>query len=405
MRALFQKLIRTGLPKAQPDDHKFIITTNILAILFSLINIGTLPGLSLFLPVSMPIFITQLVVGGLWPLVVILNGGGRFIAARIMFAIFTIVHMQIVGYFAGYAANTQFLILAGSNIPFFIHPPRYRRWMYLHVGISLAVSVFWEVYPTVAGSTYNHTGMYLMFLRALTIFGTVYVVFFSAFYHYNVLRQAEADLEAEKQKSDQLLLNILPGPIAGRLKAGERRIAEDIPSATVLFADLAGFTKLSSERNAGQIVEMLDGIFSEFDLLARKYGLEKIKTIGDAYMVAGGVPLHREDHAQAVARMALDMRALLQSRPELFGNAQIRIGMHSGPVVAGVIGHHKFAYDLWGDTVNTASRMESHGVPGEVQVSSQVYQALNGSFVFKERGSMEIKGKGPMDVYLLQAAR
>ncbi len=405
MRSLFQKLIRTGLKHAQSDDHKFIITTNILGILFALINIGTVPGLTMFLPVSLPILLVQVIVGVLWPLVVILNGRGHFISARILFAVFTLVHMQIVVYFAGYDANTQFLILAGSNVPFFIHPPRYKKWMYLHVAFSLGAAVFWEVYPSMFGSAYNHTGLYLMFLRGLTIFGTIYVVFFSAFHHYNVLRQAEAELEAERAKSDKLLLNILPGPIAARLKAGERRIAEDIPTATVLFADLAGFTKLSSERNAGQIVEMLDGIFSEFDLLAQKYGLEKIKTIGDAYMVAGGVPLRMDDHAAAVARMALDMRALLRARPELFGNIQIRIGIHSGPVVAGVIGHHKFIYDLWGDTVNTASRMESHGLPGEIQVSREVFNALNTSFLFEERGAMEIKGKGKMDVFLLRHER
>ncbi len=215
-------------------------------------------------------------------------------------------------------------------------------------------------------------------------------------------KELAADLEREHARSEALLLNVLPASIAERLKREPGVIAERFEETTVLFADIAGFTTLSSEMDAGEIVQMLDRVFAEFDGLARKHGLEKIKTIGDAYMVAGGVPLPKADHVQAAARMALDMLdAFAQCAP----GRQLRIGMHTGPVVAGVIGREKFIYDLWGDTVNTASRMESHGVPGEVQVTERVASLLRDPFDLEQRPPIHVKGKGEMTCYLLRRRR
>ncbi|MCE9597425.1 MAG: adenylate/guanylate cyclase domain-containing protein [Spirochaetia bacterium] len=402
LKQIFNRLIQSGLDRALSDERKFIETSNILAVLFFFINIGTLPGLAHFLPESAYLILVQAGVSALWPLVVLFNRFAKFSLARFLFGICTIVHISLLMAFSGSAAGAQFLILAGSNLPFFIYPPRYRRWMYLHAGLSLATAVFWVVYPSVFGNFVEPTGLYLYFLQGLVVFGIIYVVFFSAFYHYNVQRQAELALQAEREKSERLLLNILPEPIAARLKLGDRRIAEDFESATVLFADLANFTKQSAISNAAQIVEMLDGIFSEFDLLAEKHGLEKIKTIGDAYMVAGGVPVRRDNHAEDIARMALGMQQLAKEKPEMFQGMQIRIGIHTGPLVAGVIGRHKFIYDLWGDSVNTASRMESHGIVGEIQISQSVRDALGSRFKCEDRGSVDVKGKGSMQVYLLK---
>ena len=174
----------------------------------------------------------------------------------------------------------------------------------------------------------------------------------------------------------------------------------------MLFGDIAGFTPLSAEIPPQDLVAALDEVFTAFDDIAQRHGLEKIKTIGDAYMAVGGVPVARPDHAQAVARMALEMRELVLAR-RFFGSRQLRmrIGIHTGPAVAGVIGRKKFIYDLWGDTVNTASRMESHGVPGRVHVTEATYQALVGGFVLEERGVVEIKGKGEMKTYLVIGER
>jgi len=214
-------------------------------------------------------------------------------------------------------------------------------------------------------------------------------------------KELATDLEREHARSETLLLNVLPPSIAERLKREPGVIAERFEETTVLFADIAGFTVLSSNMDPADIVRMLDRVFAEFDQLARKHGLEKIKTIGDAYMVAGGVPLPKPDHVHAVARMALDMlEAFSRCAPGL----QLRIGMHTGPVVAGVIGREKFIYDLWGDTVNTASRMESHGVPGEVQVTERVASLLNGDFALEQRPPIHVKGKGEMTCYLLRRA-
>lgn len=209
-------------------------------------------------------------------------------------------------------------------------------------------------------------------------------------------------LRKEQQKAEELLLNVLPASIAARLKQGDKIIAESFPDVTILFADLVNFTQLSATISAKELVNILNEIFSEFDLLAEKHGLEKIKTIGDAYMVVGGLPIHRPDHAQAVASMALDMRAAIQRISSLSQEPlSIRIGINTGPVVAGVIGIKKFIYDLWGDTVNVASRMESHGIPDQIHVTLETYQVLQQEYIFTARDKIQVKGKGEMQTYLL----
>jgi urea transport system substrate-binding protein len=219
-------------------------------------------------------------------------------------------------------------------------------------------------------------------------------------------KQAEEALRIEQEKSELLLLNILPKPIADRLKQNSQSIADSFADVTVLFADLVNFTRLSEQISPTELVEMLNRIFSAFDVLAEKHGLEKIKTIGDSYMVVGGLPMVRPDHAEAIAEMALDMISeIIRFNAEYNEAFNIRIGINTGPVVAGVIGIKKFIYDLWGDTVNTASRMESHGVPGCIQVTEATYQRLHNQYVFEERGVISVKGKGEMMTYFLRGRR
>lgn len=213
-------------------------------------------------------------------------------------------------------------------------------------------------------------------------------------------------LAIEQEKSERLLLNILPEPIAHRLKQETTAIADGFNEATVLFADIVGFTQLSAHLPPEKLVALLNTIFSSFDELAAEHGLEKIKTIGDAYMVVGGLPEPNPDHAKQVAEMAIAMLgAIEQFNREHQQDFSIRIGINSGPVVAGVIGIKKFIYDLWGDTVNIASRMESHGIPDQIQVSEATYQALKDQFDFTERGLIPVKGKGEMKTYLLHSKR
>ncbi len=215
----------------------------------------------------------------------------------------------------------------------------------------------------------------------------------------------QQQIEREQERSESLLRNILPRSIAERLKRGAGTVVDSFESVTVLFGDLVGFTALAERMPSRELVARLNGLYSEFDAIAERYGLEKIKTMGDEYMLVGGVPLPREDHAVAVANMALEMRDAVAARRAQGEQLEIRIGIHTGPVVAGVIGTRKFSYDVWGDTVNVASRMQSHGVPGSIQVSETTYAALRDEFAFESRGNVDIKGKGDMRAYLLTGRR
>ena len=210
------------------------------------------------------------------------------------------------------------------------------------------------------------------------------------------------ELDLEREKSERLLLNVLPASIAARLKQTEGVIADGFPEVTVLFADIVDFTGRSERITPEQVVEVLNDLFSALDRLTRQRGLEKIKTIGDAYMVVGGLPEPRTDHAEAVADMALAILREVAGRSDPGGRPlQVRIGIDTGPVVAGVIGTSRFSYDLWGDTVNTASRMESHGIPGCIQVTGRTYRRLRSRYRFQRRGPIPVKGKGDIVTYFL----
>ena len=211
-----------------------------------------------------------------------------------------------------------------------------------------------------------------------------------------------AVIEREKEKSESLLLNILPVPIAERLKAHEETIADSFAECSVLFADIVGFTPLSTKLGPKELVEFLNETFSVFDAYTDELGLEKIKTIGDNYMVASGIPEPRDDHAEALVEMALRMQRYMETMESVQGHSvSVRVGINSGPVVAGVIGKKKFTYDLWGDTVNTASRMESHGIAGAIHLSEASAALLKNKYPLEPRGELEVKGKGKMKTFLL----
>ena len=213
-------------------------------------------------------------------------------------------------------------------------------------------------------------------------------------------------LRQEQNKTDRLLLNVLPASIAAILKEEDRTIADRFATVTVLFADIVDSTPLSEQRDPVEIVNMLNDAFSYFDSVIKKYDLEKVRSVGDNYMVVSGAPVPRADHAHALAHAALEMRefqnfcTLPQAR-----QLQMRFGMNCGPVIGGVIGRTKFHYDVWGDTVNVASRMESHGVPGKIQITRQLYELIQDEFICEPRGIIEIKGKGPMETWFLIAKK
>jgi class 3 adenylate cyclase/HAMP domain-containing protein len=216
------------------------------------------------------------------------------------------------------------------------------------------------------------------------------------------VHERTAELQHKNEENERLLLNILPPSIAERLKRGEGIIADSCSEVSIVFADIVGFTKLSADMPANELVELLSGLISDFDMLAEKHGVQKIKTIGDAYLAVAGLPEERADHAEAAVRLATDMLDAIRRRKTRDGRPlQLRIGINSGPVIAGVIGTHQFAYDLWGDTVNTASRMESSGEPGRIQVSEATFELLKKKYRFQARGEINIKGKGYMRTYFV----
>jgi len=217
------------------------------------------------------------------------------------------------------------------------------------------------------------------------------------------LREKNAVIENKNRENEELLLNVLPAPIANRLRGGEERIADGFADVTVAFADLVGFTELSSNLPPQDVVRLLNGLFTRFDAAAQELGIEKIKTVGDAYMAVCGLPEPCSDHAERMVRMAIRMIHISREHAlEHNTSLKLRVGINSGPVVAGVIGKSKYIYDLWGDTVNLASRMESAGVPDSVQVTRTVYDQLQGQFVFEARGAIDVKGKGKVETWLLR---
>jgi class 3 adenylate cyclase len=281
------------------------------------------------------------------------------------------------------------------------------------LGFAGLVAVSAAIDPTLAANAPHVPNGLVVAFFALNLLGVATTAYVLLQYFVRARERALAELarqhqalEIERAKSERLLLNVLPEPVAARLKEHDEIIADACPEVTVLFADIVGFTPLAGRLPAAELVGVLDNVFGRWDALASANGVEKIKTIGDAYMVAAGVPLPRDDHAEAIAEMALAMgpevaRVAAETGLEL----EVRIGIDSGPVVAGVIGRAKFIYDLWGDTVNTASRMESHALPGTIQITERTYDRLREGYELQPRGQLEVKGKGPMSTYLLIGPR
>jgi adenylate cyclase len=292
-----------------------------------------------------------------------------------------------------------FFPVLGSLIFF---PARYAIGWFFAFILNLALSIFLQPWLEPGNQVPPLVGQLLLFsnLFAISLFALSMM-----YYFVNQRAIMFGLLRLEQEKSEKLLLNILPSEIAAILKNETRTIADQFEGASILFADVANFTPLSAGMTPSELVGMLNEVFSDFDSLAEKYELEKIKTIGDSYMVAAGVPRARPDHAKVLTRMALEMRDLVSQRTFHGQRLNFRIGINSGPVVAGVIGRKKFIYDLWGDAVNTASRMESHGKANVIQITRATYDLIQEAFICEPQGVIPIKGKGDMEVWHVLAER
>jgi class 3 adenylate cyclase len=305
-------------------------------------------------------------------------------------------------------------ILYKSYAPMFVvmGPFLLRMSVATEVVFTLVTVLFYLVFDTIVGST--DAPLRLSVCTTITVLGAIGALVANqqsrqarhSFLQQRTIERAMDALDVEKQRSEHLLLNMLPPTIAERLKSSTAAIADGFVEVSVLFADIVGFTAMSERVSPAEIVGRLNEIFSSFDDLAEKLRLEKIKTIGDAYMVAGGLNLERHDHAEALVEMALAMQRRVATFGERFGEPlSLRIGIHTGPAVAGVIGKKKFIYDVWGDTVNTASRMESHSEPGKIQVTDAVHTRLESKYEFALRGEIDVKGKGRMKTWYLVGRR
>lgn len=310
--------------------------------------------------------------------------------------------MVALGGFVNGSAVVLWAIIAPMGALIFDEPGRAPAWFFAYGGLVL-FSGFLQPYVRLSNALSAQQVLLFFVLNVGVVSTIVFILLYTFVRQRNVLL---ALLRVEQAKSENLLLNILPPEIAAILKNEERTIADHFPGASILFADMVGFTPMTASMTPADMLGLLNEVFSYFDDLVDKYGLEKIRTIGDSYMVASGVPRPRPDHAQALARVALDMRTYVLSSPVcVTRQLNFRIGINSGPVVAGVIGRKKFIYDLWGDAVNTASRMESHGTPGCIQITRATYELIKSEFVCEPRGTISVKGKGDMETWYLEAER
>jgi adenylate cyclase len=293
-------------------------------------------------------------------------------------------------------------ILAPLGALVFLEVRRAIRWFVAFVLVFLLTGIAGEVFFPDA----NFPTWFPSTMLALNIVGAGAISFTLLASFAKQRNEALTDLRVEQERSELLLINILPRSIADRLKGAHQTIADHFDAASILFADVVDFTPFAQRLAPAEVVGILDQLFSHFDTLVERHGLEKIKTIGDAYMAAAGVPDPSPDHARRAALLALDMREAIATSAVGDGSGlELRIGINSGPVVAGVIGSKRFLYDLWGDAVNTASRMESQSTPGEIQITRTTYELLKDEFVCRRRGTIEVKGKGEMETWYLVGPR
>ena len=385
-----------------PSEARYVVLTNIVAMLGVAFTLGFAPVLVISGSWVYPAVQVGYAIGYLPPLW--LNHRGHHFAAITWLLLGS--HMIVVSqvFVEGTGFDVHMFFMLHTMLPFLLYPPRHGAAM---IGLSVLAGID-MVLVVGFGDRLPHLGPAmtpadLAVLKPILLGGLFATLATCAYYARNATLIAEAAFDRVYQRSEDLLLNILPASIAQRLKLGGGTIADEFPAVTVLFADIVGFTRMSARLPPERIVGMLNDLFCRFDDLAGSLGLEKIKTIGDCYMVAGGLPEPRRDHAEAIADMALAMLAIVAELAARTGEPlSVRIGLHSGPVVAGVIGKRKFIYDLWGDTVNIASRMESHGIPGTIQLSAASRQLLDGKYRLQPRGTIEVKGKGEMETWFLE---
>lgn len=384
-------------------EHKHIVLVNTLSLfipLFTLLNIFALFSFGIH-----PIFIYgSICYMILLPFAIVFNAKGKLLAARIYIFALSIAYIFLLSILQGSQTRGHFFFLAEALVTYFIFPSYQKKILNVLVAILLLFFIGFSFFHESLVPIVVYTPEKTKVASLITDIAFALILIGFAFYIHITFQKTELYIQMEHDKSEKLLQNILPISIIKKLRENPDTIAERFEDCTVLFSDIVGFTQMSKSMSAVSVVSLLNEIFSKFDDLVDKHKLEKIKTIGDAYMVVGGLLEPDATHAERMAKFALDMLDVIRDyRQKNNFPLELRIGINSGSAVAGVIGKKKFIYDLWGDSVNTASRMESHGLPGQIQVTESTYLQIKDLFQFEDRGCLEVKGLGFVQSYLLTA--
>lgn len=397
LRSLLKKLFRFPA-EADFRSHQTILAIGLVGCMLHAIFVFLFAWLGI-----MPMAWFNILSVGLWGYGSILARGGKGVNAMLIAYMELGVHQALAVHYIGWAGGFQQYLI--PTILGFVMPGRWRLFAIITT-CSIAEYVtlyFYDSLHVIYLSDSTHALLGLLYTAnsiAALVMGTA-----GAAYYMTSLARAEAALEVAHNKSEALLRNILPEEIAASLKDRNQTIADLFEEASVLFADIVNFTPMSAGMRPVEVVNLLNEVFSGFDALVEQYNLEKIKTIGDCYMVAAGVPRPNADHAYVLTQLALDMQSYV-AQHEFRGHVlSFRIGLNSGPLVAGVIGRKKFIYDLWGDAVNTASRMESHGKANRIQITRSTYELVRDRFVCEPQGTIDVKGKGQMEIWHVLGAR
>ena len=401
-QSLWDKISHIGVTDQPYGEARRIVLTNQIAFLGTVVpQFYNLFYLYHDYKLLKPVIIINIAGSLACFLVLWINHFRFFKVAKTVIAISPNIQIFLLTYYLSTASGMHLLHIMMISFVFFLFSNENKIFTGFIILVPLSLYLYSYIYFTPASSPIVLDANILMMLYiiiSLTVFALV-MLFFVLF--YKEITYTENLLQNEYERSERLLLNILPEEVAQRLKNEPGFIAEQIPSTTILFADIVGFTGITASIEPAKLVSTLNEIFSRFDQLAEKYQLEKIKTIGDAYMTAGGIPEPMKNHTEAIAEMALAMLEEV-SRYHIGGSKlDVRIGFHTGPVVAGVIGAKKFSYDIWGEAVNLASRLESHSESGKIHVSKEVYEVLKDRFHFDARGEIQIKGLGKLETYFL----
>lgn len=405
IRTAIRAWIWAGIERQHKDNISPERLTNVIALLLMLVPL-----------LHLPIHLLYWRQGGMWQAVILLTHcllcpliplANRMHRPGLAKAILLVVFASLItlsSLYLGFSTANHFFLIVGIFIcPFLFHHHQ-------TVQLWLAIAGYLVLFLSLEHLQLDHLGIgpgpYMTLCRQTSGLGIVVTSFLCAYHIHRDHSASWQTLDKERQRSENLLLNILPKAIAERLKTARQPVADYFKSATTIFADIAGFTRFTREHTPMELVSYLDQIFTEFDKLARRFGLEKIKTIGDQYMAVSGVPETCPDHALRCCRCALEMqRAFNRINSRYALQNGLRIGISSGEVVAGVIGQEKFSYDLWGDSVNLASRMESQGQSQRIQVSESTYRLCRHRFYFKPRGYLSVRGIGQVPVYWLLGER